>query len=102
MLKTKIEKLKEAAKTRFDGATTPEAVKAATEELAALDELEKETGELETQNASLLASYKEIVKREPVSKKPATDPEDEDESGKGLEFAEALDQILAARTKKGE
>ena len=100
MNKTHFEALRAAAKARFDGAETPEAVKAATEELAHLDEAEKEAEELIKQNASLLASYKEVVKHEPITdKKPPEDSEDEDE-GQGLEFGEALAKVLAARGQK--
>lgn len=98
MNKINIENLRKAAQSRFDGAKTPEDVKAATEELAAIEEIDKEVGDLEEQNASLLASYKEIVKREPIANKPEPDPEGE-EDRKGLGFAEALAQIKAARNK---
>ena len=97
-MKTQIEALRAAAKSRFDGAQTTEEVKAATEELAQIDELEKETGELEKQNASLLASYKEIVKHEPVSNKP--EPSDDDDTGEGLSFEEALQKVIEARPKE--
>lgn len=97
MDKTRIESMRKAAQARFDGATTPEAVKEATEELANLDAIEKEVGELETQNASLLASYKDIVKHEPITNKPEPEPDMDEEEGRGLEFAEALDKIISAR-----
>lgn len=100
-MKTQIDALRKKAKARFDGAKTPEEVKEATEEMAALDELEKESAELEAANASLLASYKDIVKHEAVSEKPQQDPEDEDEEGAGLGFEEALQKVLQAR-KKGD
>jgi len=98
MTKQHFEALRAAAKARFDGAKTPEEVKAATEELANIDEIEKEAEELTKQNASLLASYKEIVKNEPVSKKPPADQEEDE--GEGLDFAEALEKIIQARKDK--
>lgn len=101
-MKNQIEVLREKVKARFENGQNPEEIKAATEEMAALDEIEKENEELLKQNASLLASYKEIVKGEPVSTKPQqeTDSEDEEE-GAGLSFEEALQKVLEAR-KKGE
>ena len=102
MDKTRIESLRKAAQARFDGASTPEAVKEATEDLANLEAIEREFGELETQNASLLASYKDIVKHEPIANKPEPDPDDGEEAGKGLDFAEALAQITAARKKENQ
>ena len=96
MDKAKFDALRNAAKGRFDGAKTPDEIKAATEELANIDALEKEAAEIETQNAQLLASYKEIVKKEPISKKPEDDDGGDDE-GEGLDFDEALAKIKAAR-----
>lgn len=103
MDKTHIEELRKAAKARFDGATTPEAVKSATEELAHIDEIEKETEELEKTSASLLASYKSIIKNQPIKKDPAEndDEGEEDEEGKALGFDEALAKVIAARKKEG-
>lgn len=95
-MKKQIEALRETAKKRFDGAQSPEEIKAATEELAQLDEIEKETAKLEEQNASLLASYKEIVKREPVSNEPE---EDEEQRGQGLSFEQALKKVIEAEKK---
>lgn len=98
----KIDALRKKAQARFDAATTADDVKSATEDLAALDEIEKGYDEMKQQNAALLASYKSIVKAEPVSNKAPEDPEAE-EGGEGLDFAEALAKIKAAREKeKGE
>ena len=98
----KIDALRKKAQARFDAATTADDVKSATEDLAALDEIEKGYDEMKQQNAALLASYKSIVKAEPVSNKAPEDPEAE-EGGEGLDFAAALAKIKAAREKdKGE
>ena len=98
----KIEALRKKAMARFDAATTADDVKSATEDLAALDEIEKDYDDVKQQNAALLASYKSIVKSEPVSVKAPEDPEGE-EGGEGLDFAAALAKIKAAREKeKGE
>ena len=99
MNKEHFEALRSAAKARFDSATTPEGVKAATEEMAHIDEAEREADEMAKQNASLLASYKEIVKHEPVTDKKPPEDSDEDEEGKGLEFGEALAKVLEARPR---
>lgn len=99
----KIDALRKKAQARFDAATTADDVKSATEDLAALDEIEKGYDEMKQQNAALLASYKSIVKAEPVSNKAPEDPEAEEEGGEGLDFAAALAKIKAAREKeKGE
>lgn len=100
MNKDNLEKLKAAAKARFDGAKTPEEVKAATQEIAYIEDFEKEAEELEKSNLQLLASYKEAIKGESVTtKKP---PEDEDEEGEPLEFNEALQKVLNQRPKSNE
>ena len=64
-----------------------------------LDEIEKEEKELVSQNAALLASYKEIVKKEPVTTKAPKDS-DEEEEGQGLSFEDALKKVLDARPKQ--
>ena len=94
-----LEALRTSAKARFDGAKTAEEIKAATEELSHLDEIEKEEKELTSQNATLLASYKEIVKKEPVTTKAPKDS-DEEEEGQGLSFEDALKKVLDARPKQ--
>ena len=100
MIKEKLEALRAKAKARFDGAQTPEEIKAATEELANLDEIEQDAEKLTTENASLLASYKEIVRREPVTKKAPEESDEEDEEGQGLSFEDALKKVLDARPKQ--
>lgn len=95
-----LEKLRASAKARFDSAQTAEEIKAATEELSHLDEIEKEEKELVSQNAALLASYKEIVKKEPVTNKAPKDSDEEEEEGQGLSFEDALKKVLDARPKQ--
>lgn len=96
MNKDNLEKLKAAAKARFDGAKTPEEVKAATQEIAYIEDFEKEADELEKSNLQLLASYKEAIKGESVTTKK---PPEEDEEGEPLEFDEALQKVLDQRPK---
>lgn len=103
MNKSHIEALRANAQQRFDKAETPEDVKAATEELSHIDELEKESEELEKTSASLLASYKAILKEQPVKKKSEDkdgDDEEDEEEGE-LSFDEALSKVIAARKKEG-
>lgn len=95
-----LEALRTSAKARFDAAKTAEEIKAATEELSHLDEIEKEEKELTSQNVTLLASYKEIVKKEPVTTKAPKDSDEEDEDGQGLSFEDALKKVLDARPKQ--
>lgn len=102
MNKSHIEALRAKAQQRFDKAETPEDVKAATEELSHIDELEKESEELEKTSASLLASYKAILKEQPIGKPENKDGDDEeDEEEEGLSFDEALAKVIAARKKEG-
>lgn len=101
MMKEKIEELRKAAQARLDGATDPEAVKQATADLSALDDLEKEADEMTASNAQLLASYKEIVRGQPLHpKKEDLDDPDDPENGHGLSFEEALNKVLEARKAK--
>lgn len=99
MNKQVYEALQKNAQARLDKATTPEEVKAATEDLTNLDSMKKEIEDTEKSNATLLASYKEIVKGQPLDKKPSSDDED-DEPKEGLSFEEALEKVLAKRKEK--
>lgn len=99
MDKKHIEALRSKAKSRLDAAKTAEEVKEATEDLANLDEIEKEANELIKTNSDLLASYKEIIKSESVAKSEEVKNEDDD-ALTGLDFDEALKKVLANRKEE--
>lgn len=95
----KIQDLKAKAKNRLEIATSPDEVRAAYAEVSELEALEREAQELIDQNASLVSSYKEVLRKEPVSKKDDDDPEDDENQneGKALSFEDALNKVLASR-----